>query len=159
MSVVGAAARELAQRNGLSRDLLHLLKAERRAPNRQAIVHALAWQNDLRAWSPMLEVLTDVREAPGVRGQAAEGIACLFPRKRRATRGYALALQVLTSMLTDPAPEVRFYAVFALGAARDRSVLPALRYLVNDRGRDASIPTTVGEEAMRAIRSMEDGAP
>ncbi|MBZ4421837.1 HEAT repeat domain-containing protein [Myxococcus sp. RHSTA-1-4] len=119
--------------------------------NRQAILYALSWQDDVRAWWPLVKVLADVNEAPAVRGQAAEGIGYLFARKRKNRLGYTVAMEVLLWALGDPSPEVRYYAIFALGASRDPSIIPALQKMLKDPGRSDAIVGTIGDEARSAI--------
>jgi HEAT repeat protein len=145
------AARLLASGRGMAVPLLKKLKTEPRAVNRQGILYAISWQDDLRAWWPLVKVLADVDEAPAVRGQAAEGIAYLLGRKSRDRLGYLIAKEVLLWALNDSSPEVRYYAIFALGASRDGSVIPALQRMMKDSGRSDAIVGTVGEEACRAI--------
>ncbi|WP_257452775.1 HEAT repeat domain-containing protein [Archangium lipolyticum] len=150
------AARLLSSGRGMAVPLLRKLKTEPRAVNRQAILYAISWQDDIRAWWPLLKVLADVDEAPAVRGQAAEGIGYLFWRKSRSKRGYLIAKDVLLWALNDPSPEVRYYAIFALGASRDHSVIAALQGMTKDSGRSNAIVGTVGEEARRAIAWIQD---
>jgi len=149
--VVVEASLLLASDKGMAVPLVRKLESEHRAMNRQAILHALSWQDDLRAWWPLVKVFADVDEVPAVRGQAAEGIGYLFWRKSRDKLGYMVATQVLLWALNDPSAEVRYYAIFALGASRDHSVIPALQGMVEDPGRSSAIVGTVGEEARRAI--------
>src|SRR6266542_3518918 len=73
----------------------------------EAAAYGLAFLWDPRAFDPLVHALGGAGELPAVRAQAAEGLANL-----RAVR----AVPALLAALGDPAPEVRFWASFALGA-------------------------------------------
>jgi HEAT repeat protein len=107
------ASRRLATDPSLVSVLLKLLGVEKRVEQRQAILYALSWQNDLRTWRPLLRVLANRDESPKVRGQAAEGLAYGFFRKRKGSKGFKAALSALVAALKDPSPEVRYFAIFA----------------------------------------------
>lgn len=149
-TVVDASLR-LSSCKGLTKILVKMLETERRVTNRHAIVYALAWQGDLRAWWPFLKLFADVSEAPLVRGQAAEGLEYLFYRKQRGSLSHRTGLQVLRWGLADPSPEVRACAVIALGASRDREVLPWLQQMTTDTGTPSSAAGTVGHQAVEAM--------
>lgn len=155
-TVLLEAARRLASNKGLAVTLLQMLKEESRVSNRHGILYALSWQGDVRVWWPLLKVLANVNEVPLVRGQAAEGIAYLFWRKRQGSLAYRIAIELLTWTLSDTSAEVRYYALFALGASKDPAVIPTLRAMTEDDGRSDSIVGTVGQEAQKAIRWILD---
>ncbi len=150
------AATFLSSEKGIAVALLRRLKAETRPTNRQAILYAVSWQGDVRAWWPLLKVLADVEETPAARGQAAEGIAYLFHELGRRRLARRIAIEVLLWALDDPSAEVRYYALFALGSSRDRSVIASLQTMVDDPGRCAAIAGTVGEEARDAVERIQD---
>jgi hypothetical protein len=62
---------------------------------------------------------------------------------------------LLEGLLASPSAELRYNAVFALSASRDRSVLAALTALIGDQTRDRSFAGTVGEAAREAIAQIQ----
>jgi HEAT repeat protein len=149
------AAKRLATAPSVLPALLKLLRVEKRVEERHAIVFALSWQNDLRTWQPLLRVLANPQESPRVRAQAAEGLAYLFFRKKKDSKGFRAAISALVAALKDPSPEVRYFAVFALGASLDRRVLPVLRKMTKDSESPKGLVGTVGEEAEEAIECIQ----
>lgn len=149
------AAKRLASRAAAFDDLRRILRHEERAAVRQAVTFALSWHGDRRSWPLFLRLLADDRESSAVRGQAAEGLAYNFRRKRRGSAGYEAALRVLVAALESDSVEVRYYCVFALGASGDDRMLPVLRRLRRDRTRSKRFVGTIGAEAREAIESIE----
>jgi len=137
--------------------LRKLLKTAARPETRLAIVFALSWHSDMRSWAIFIKILGDQNESPAVRAQAAEGLAYKFYRKRRGTSSFQSAIGLLEAVLTDPSPEVRYYAAFALGASGERGVIPALRKIAKDRSTSMSFVGTVGDEAMDAVKQINEG--
>jgi HEAT repeat protein len=97
------------------------------------------------AFATLLARLGDVDEQPDVRGAAAEAVASYRDKR---------ALAPLLAALRDPAAEVRFWAVFALGALGDASALPELERL--EATDDAMVPGwwPVKQEAAEAIATI-----
>jgi HEAT repeat protein len=149
------AAKRLATDPSLASTLLRLLRVEKRIEARQAILFALSWQDDLRTWHPLIRILANSDESPKVRAQAAEGLAYKFFRKRKGSKGFKAAVEALVAALKDPSPEVRYFAVFALGASLDRAVVPVLRRMTRDRENPTGFMGTVGEEAEEAIERIQ----
>lgn len=141
------AAKRLAESKSASPKLRELLRRERREPTRHAILYALSWKRDPRAWPIFVRVLSDRSESPLVRGQAAEGLAYNFHRKRKGSAGFESAFAALISASRDESAEVRFYVAFALGASRDARALPVLRKMTRDRA--------VAAEARDAIMRLQ----
>jgi HEAT repeat protein len=137
------AARRLAEKEGASPKLRELLRHEQREATRHAILYALSWQRDPRAWPIFVRVLSDRSESALVRGQAAEGLAYNFHRKRKGSAAFESAFAALVSASRDASPEVRYYVAFALGASRDERALPVLRKMTKGRA--------VAAEAREAI--------
>lgn len=150
------AAKRLARDPTTAPELRALLRRERRVETRHAIVHALSWHDDLGSWPILIRLLADCGEDPMVRGQAAEGLAYKFHRKRRGTAAFELALRTLVTALDDPSPDVRYYAAFASGAAEDRRMLPKLRRMLKDHATSPTFIGTVGQEAQASIDQIEE---
>ena len=63
---------------------------------------------------------------------------------------------LLRALRDDPHPNVRVSAVRSLARIGDRAVLPALRAALGDgAATEVNVPTTVAEEAAKAIAAME----
>lgn len=131
--------------------LLALLDGEGRADSRQGILHALSWHGDLRTWGLMVRILADDREAPKVRGQAAEGLAYMFDLVKADSPEFELAVKTLLEALTDPSLEVRYNAIFAIGATRHLPLIPALEALLGDSTPVPGWGDTIGRKAADAI--------
>jgi HEAT repeat protein len=93
---------------------------------REAAAYALGFPDcGMRAVQALSRVLTDSSELAHVRGLAAESL-----------HGQRKAIPVLLSVLSDPAVEVRFWAVWALGTAAGRmdpTVMSALGRKLTDQ--------------------------
>jgi len=148
------AAKKLSTDSSTYSDLRRLLRHENREDTRHAIAFALSWQDDLRSWSILVRLLSDRSESPMVRGQAAEGLAYKFHRKRKGSLGFQSAIRALVAALSDPSPEVRYFSVFALGASGDRRMLPVLRRMKRDRARLVGFGA-VSDEAKEAIKRIQ----
>lgn len=135
-----------------------LLRSTAQTPRRLPIVYALAWLNDLRGWALFIRILRDQNESPEIRSQAAEGLAYLFPCKRRGSAGIRSAIESLTAALTDSSADVRYYAAFALGASGERTTIPALRHATQDSATSTNFVGMVGDEARDAIERIESAA-
>ncbi len=148
-----------------------MLDTSRLTAQREAAAYALAF-----SWSALgdpqyaasisrafLTLFRNREEPASLRGQVAEGLAymhgpCVGVRDRRR-RAYRQAGQLLLAALSDPAPEVRFWSAFALGAMGYRPALPALRHVAGkDQGRFGRW-WSVGEEASDAVDRMEGRMP
>jgi hypothetical protein len=106
----------------------------------------------------LLEVMGDRNRREAVRGQAVEAAAeqLEFSEPDDPLRRAAEAL--MTELVEDPSPVVRFWASFGLGKLKAKSALPVLRLLVDDA---TPVPRwwTVGEEASDAIDLIEGRRP
>lgn len=126
--------------------LVRTLKNPESADRRVAAAYALGHIGDRSAVLPLIRVLGQSRELPKVRGSAAEALAYL--RDRRAVRP-------LLSALGDRAPEVRFWAAFALGELGDPRALARLHEIAK---RDRAMVRgwwPVRREAASAIARIE----
>ncbi len=113
---------------------------------RVAAAQALGALGDKRASEPLMSVLGNPAEDPRVRGMAAEALADLGDRR---------AVPSLIVALSDPSPEVRFWAAFALGELGDPLALADLERLAATD--DAVVPRwgAVSQEAATAIRHIQ----
>ncbi|MCP3065054.1 HEAT repeat domain-containing protein [Myxococcus sp. K38C18041901] len=133
--------------------LLELLALERRADNRQAILHALSWHGEPDAlWELMIRVLSDPTEGEKVRGQASEGLAYMFAEVEVGSTRFEAGVQALLAALKDSAPEVRYCALFALGATAHPPLIPAMEAMLAD---DTPVPGWVGTVATSAAEALE----
>jgi HEAT repeat protein len=157
-----AVALSLLESKRAVKPLLELMAHGRATEQREVATYALAFMSEALSdvryakliSAAFISRLSDPSEAPAVRGQAAEGLGNMHGCGDRRRRAFRKAQQALLDALDDPAPDVRFWACFALGAMRARSALPALRRLAADT---TLLPGwwTVGEEASDAIDWIE----
>jgi HEAT repeat protein len=134
--------------------LVLLLETETRMEVRQGVLYALAWHANLETWDMMIRVLSDAREHPHVRGQAAEGLAYSFHQLAPGSVKFEVGVAALTAALKDPSPEVRYCAVHALGATRHRPLMPLIERMLDDKTLVPGWIGTVGDEAARALEWM-----
>lgn len=128
--------------------LIFLLRNASVDEHRIAAAYALAQTQDPIVVEALIETLGNKSEPPRLRGQAAEALAYL-----RASSSF----DVLFASLKDPAVEVRFWSVFALGELRDkRAVIELNRIAVQDPG---ILPGwgTLKKEAEEAIMKIDRG--
>ncbi|MFP2905711.1 HEAT repeat domain-containing protein [Pyxidicoccus sp. 3LFB2] len=149
------AAKLLSSDASTTSMLVPLLESERRAETRHAVLYALSWHADLGLRELMVRILTDRQETPRVRGQAAEGLAYMFGYMDKRSPEFEGAVQALLDSLKDPSPEVRYCALFALGATRHPPLIPALQELLADKTPVEGWAGTVSDEAARAIERLE----
>jgi HEAT repeat protein len=147
------------------------LDADRPVEQRYAAAYVLAFSsavlNAPRYREPLCNTFTTIvtnrQEPANVRGLAAEGLGNMFSgcfgNRDQPDPAYHAVGLILTGVLKDPEPEVRFWAAFALSSLRYHPALPALRELANrDAGRFGGW-WTVGEEAADAIDRIEGREP
>ncbi|WP_143177605.1 HEAT repeat domain-containing protein [Cystobacter ferrugineus] len=72
------AAKLLSADSSTTARLLELLASAARVEVRHGILYALTWHGDASLWNFMIRILSDQKEHPKVRGQAAECISYLF---------------------------------------------------------------------------------
>jgi HEAT repeat protein len=119
---------------------------------RQAAVYGLVWGN-LKApqLHLLLRVFENTREHPDVRGQAAEALGPRLhgkTRRQRERRSHLRAVRALIRGLDDPAPEVRFWSIYALAHPENAWLLPKLEVMANDPA--ACAWGTIRQEALWA---------
>lgn len=144
-----------------------LLDSQRASEQRYAAGYALAFTNcalrDPRVIDAFVTVVQDQQVASNVRGVVAEGLGNMFggcfggPGDQESR--YDETGEVLMGLLHDPAPEVRFWAAFAVGGLRYRPALPALKQLARTDTAWFGGWWTVGEEASDAIDRIEGREP
>ncbi len=136
-----------------------LLDPQRASDQRYAAGYALAFTNcalrDPRVAGVFMTVAGDQHAPPNVRGVMAEGLGILFSGQGYQNPKYDETGQLLISLLHDLAPEVRFWAAFALGSLRYRPALPELQQLASSDTAWLDGWWTVGEEAADAIDDIE----
>jgi hypothetical protein len=103
-------------------------------------------------------VFADPYEAPGVRAQAAEALGSqLSGFRHRWQRRYVRIVDSLVRGLDDPAPEVRFWSIYALVRVEERKVLPKLRSIAATDTAACPGMWTLRQEALWAIKWFEEG--
>lgn len=113
---------------------------------RRLAAQSLGWLDEAEGRDALFRVVKDQTVPPEVRGDAAEALSYF-----RDTR----SVPILLDQLRDPSPDVRFWAVFALGQLAEPDVLPELeRIAASD---DAVLPQwwSIRKEALDAIRSIK----
>lgn len=151
----GAHARRQVDRSFAA--LARLLRADPEEAVRHAAAYALtSWFQRRAAWA-LWGALVDERETPQVRGQAAEGIGNqlmsftkLAPARQRQVEA------ALAAGLRDPAPELRFWCLYAVGQMRLVHLRDEVAAL---RGDTALCPWMwrVGDEAADVLTYFDTG--
>lgn len=149
------AAKLLESEVSTTPTLLALLETERRVDTRHAILYTLSWHGDLKTWDLMVRIFLDPKEAPLVRGQAAEGLAYMFSSVSPGSREFEVGVAALTEALKDPEPEVRYCSLFALGATKHPPLIPLLKEMLADRTPVPGWIGTVADKAAEAIERIE----
>jgi HEAT repeat protein len=140
-----AEIRTRQTRRGLER----ILASGKSAEARKRAAWALGFLHDEDAAPALLRTLADRHEETDVRAYAAEALGHLAPQMQHDE-----ALAALLQALTDRAPEIRFWAAFALGNLGDERAIPALQRLA-DRDPD-SVPGwwSIRKEALESIEQI-----
>ncbi|NDJ52947.1 MAG: HEAT repeat domain-containing protein [Chloroflexi bacterium] len=125
--------------------LLHILREDRNQQVKLWTIHALGWLDDPRAVDPLINLLSNRKQHPELRAQAAESLALL-----KATG----AVPALIEALYDDHADVRFWAVFALGQIGDQRALPMLERLAQRDTQRTPGWWEVGLEAAAAIQMI-----
>jgi HEAT repeat protein len=130
-----------------SATLARALRGDESRVVRERAADALgSFPGDENATAALIASLDDLDEATSVRGHAAESLAYL---------GDARAVYAVKKALDDPAPELRFWACFALGSLGDETVLPRLRELESSDPGSVEDLGSIKEEAAEAIRAIK----
>jgi HEAT repeat protein len=141
-----AEIRTRQTRRGLER----ILVSGKSAEARKRAAWALGFLRYEHAAPALLRTLADRNEETDVRAHAAEALGHIAPQT-----GHDEALAALLHALTDPEPEIRFWAAFALGNLGDERAIPALQRLA-DRDSD-SVPGwwSIRKEALDSIEQIK----
>ncbi|HZI10299.1 MAG TPA: HEAT repeat domain-containing protein [Myxococcus sp.] len=127
---------------------------------REAAVYGFVFAN-LKAPHLVLlrRVFSNPHEHPLVRGQAAEALGSqLSSYRHRWQRRYLRIVDTLVRGLDDPAPEVRFWSIYALtGMERSERLLPKLRHIAATDTATVTGMWTLRQEALWAISRIEGG--
>jgi HEAT repeat protein len=132
------------------RGLERILVSGRSAEARKRAAWALGFLSHEQATPALLRTLGDRNEETDVRAYAAEALGHLVPHTQHDE-----ALAALLQALTDRAPEIRFWAAFALGNLGDERAIPALQGLA-DRDSE-SVPGwwSIRKEALDSIEQIK----
>lgn len=131
--------------SGFENQIISILKNDSDPEVRFAAAYALGLLGLDGAIAPLLEVARNQLERPSVRGGAIEALADIRNKE---------VLKPLIMLLSDPVPEVRFWAVFALGQLGEKSAIPALEKL---KATDSStVPgwRSIQQECEEAIQQL-----
>jgi len=124
---------------------------------RIAALYALRGLFEGRAARVLLAVLADTSAPSTVRADAGDGLGYLGADVvARSAAGMGEAATVLAAAARDPSPDVRFGAIYAIGAL----ALGPLRDAVAARVDDGGVTRegwTVGEEARAVLGALEGG--
>jgi HEAT repeat protein len=119
-------------------------------------VYALSHWHEPRAARPLLSVFADTSQPAELRGRAAEGIGWILGAERGSKALRTQVADALSLALKDPAVEVRFWAVYALGHLQAKSARPELERLSTTDHEECPGMWSVGDEA-RDVLSFWDG--
>jgi len=114
--------------------------------HRRAAVYALGAIADLSALGQLTEMLLSPAEPASIRAQAAESLGYLRDRR---------AVEPLIQATADSSPEVRFSAVFALGAIGDPSAQQTLEEITRSDNGVVEDWGKVADEALGALESLK----
>jgi hypothetical protein len=131
------AAEALAKTRQGQRLLVSVIESRGSPELREYALYGFAWgERKAPILNLLLHVFENRLENPLVRGQAAEALGPrlhrLSPRQRQHRR-YLRAIGAFVRSLDDPAPEVRFWSIFALAHPENAWLLPKLAQMENDQ--------------------------
>ncbi len=147
--------REAARSLGLIRSkkalqpLIAVLQRSEDPDRQEAAAYGLGILGDRRALETLTRTLGNPEGCPRVRGCCAEALATL---------GDPTASFALLATLDDPAVEVRFWSVYALGQLKEQRAIPRLERLA--RTDPAELPGwgTVSAEAAESLALIRSGS-
>lgn len=113
---------------------------------RKVAVHVLGALRDDESLSAILAILDSSHEPADLRGEAAEALGYL------ADPG---SLETLLRAAGDPAADVRFWAVFALGELRDERARPLLEEMARSDHAEVEGWWAVSKEARDALARFD----
>jgi hypothetical protein len=148
------AAEALAKSREGRRLLIRLIDSQESSKLRRAAIYGLvSGKLSSSEFNLLLRTFENSSEEPSTRGQAAEALGprVTFNGPRRHLRRRDLVARFAFERgLDDPAPEVRFWSIFALARPGNDWLIPKLETMAKDK---AMIPGmwTVGQEASWAM--------
>ena len=131
------------------RGLERILASGRSAEARKRAAWALGFLNDDHATPALIRTLGDRHEETDVRAFAAEALGHMAPETRHDE-----ALAALLYALTDRAPEIRFWAAFALGNLGDERAIPSLQRLADSDSESVTGWWSIRKEALDSIEQI-----
>ncbi len=151
-NVVQEAARSL----GLIRSkkalqpLIAVLQRSENPDQQETAAYGLGILGDRQAVGTLVRTLENPEVSPRVRGCCAEALANL---------GEATATCTLLGMLDDPAVEVRFWSVYALGELKEQRAIPKLEHLAKTDQAELSGWGRVSAEAAQSLALIRSSLP
>ena len=133
------------------------MRSANRTENREAAAYALTWMDRPELVADFATCVADAAQPEGVRGQAAEGLACLGTYLRRNSQSFRQAETTLLSNLDSSSPIVRFWCCFALGQMRSKRAMSRLQSLRREDHEVCPGWWKVSEEASDALHSIRTG--
>lgn len=127
-----------------------LLSASSDSPTRLAAVYALGRLRERTALDDLCRIVGDLEEPPALRGQATEALGYLADSR---------SLPSLLHAARDQAPEVRFWAAFALGQIGGSAAEAILEEMTRNDHAYVEGWWEISKEAataLKSIRSFED---
>ncbi len=124
--------------------------------HRLGLVHKLSNMEDpeFLILRTLRQIAGDGKEYPEIRGHALEGLGYRQSVLDRRGVRYQRTAEVVRKCLESKHADVRFWASFAAGQARDKKALRALRRLRSDKAQARGF-WTVGEEARDAVNLIK----
>lgn len=118
---------------------------------RRDVAYLLAQWGDRRTVGVFLGLLTDVAAEPEIRGLAAEALGFDLQFVPRASALRSRTVAALRGCLTDAAPAVRFWSLYALGTLDAREARADVAKLGDDEAIFREGFWSVGDEAREVL--------
>ncbi len=114
---------------------------------REAVVYCLGWIGNYSTLHHLIKIVRDQNESIEIRASALEAFANI---------GDNQVVPIISEMLSDASPKIRYWAVYALGHLADEEILPDLeRLAIEDQSLIQEYQTTVASEAQQAIVAIK----
>lgn len=121
------------------------------ADTRRDVAYLLAQWGDRRTVGVFLTVLSDASAEPEIRGLSAEVLGFDLQFAPRASALRSRAVTSLRACLTDAAPAVRFWSLYALGTLDARETRADVAKLASDEATFREGFWSVGDEAREVL--------